>query len=414
MPRKGTTRNFTGIAPPEQPDLNSLITALEGLGSSEPSKKTSSQDKDAHPSSGYLSTPDLDSSAATRTPSTSAATPSITDVEDPDRNPQWYHLTQTKDRGLALITARRIPAGTLILSEPALIKIPLSAENDSSAIDTKVKALSKSERKQYLQLFNAKGGGGHVSQASGIYNSNCYDTKAFDDEGGSCIGAMSSRINHSCLPNITFSYVPVAQVTMAMTVGLSPVDGVNALRCGIMQFRAIKNISKGKELLSNYEKSIFAGRKLRSERLRRHYGFDCLCEACAPTSEFWERSDARRKAMEDCVRAGAAYEREWMARGDHSEDKHEEEEAHKLVAENAIAKLRKLEGLLLKEGLAYTPLANCYKSLARWTARMGQDAMPWLEKEQQVVIRCFGRDSLRARTLAALLSQKGDVATGTG
>ncbi|RMZ90238.1 hypothetical protein DV736_g2504, partial [Chaetothyriales sp. CBS 134916] len=390
MPRKDT-RHFTGIALPGQPDLDSLVTALEGLEAYRPSKKTSSQDKGSSSGSGYLSTPLLDSSAATCTPSTSAATPPVTDVEDPDRDPQWYHLTQTKDHGLALTAARRIPAGTLVLSEPALIKIPLSAENDSSAIDTEVNDLPKSERKQFLLLFNAKKGSGHVSQAWGIYNSNCYNIEAFDDEGGSCIGVMSSRINHSCLPNLTFSYIPAAQVTMAMTAGLSPVDEPNALRCGMMQFRTIKNISKGKELLSNYEKSIFVGRKARTERLRRYYGFDCECEACAPPSEFWVRSDARRKVMEDCVRAGA--------------------EANKSLAENAIAKLQKLEGLLLKEGLTYTPLANCYKSLAKWTTRIGQDAIPWLEKEQEVVMRCFGRDSLRAQTLAALLLQKADVVT---
>ncbi|RMD40949.1 hypothetical protein DV735_g4165, partial [Chaetothyriales sp. CBS 134920] len=230
-------------------------------------------------------------------------------VEDRAINRQRYQITQTNDRGIALTAARRIPAGTLILSEPALIKIPLSAEHDGSAIDTKVHALSKAERK-------------------------------------------------NCLPNLTFSYVPAAQVANMITTGavavaeLSPIDQANALKRGLMQFHAIKNISKGKELMSNYEKSIFVGRKTRIERLRRHYGFDCS------------------------------------------------------LAERAAAKLQQLEGLLLKEGLTYTPLANCYKSLAKWTSRMGQDARPWLEKEEEVVIRCFGRDSQRAQTLAVQLSQK--------
>ncbi|RMZ84348.1 hypothetical protein DV738_g565, partial [Chaetothyriales sp. CBS 135597] len=301
MPGKGINNSKSpAIAVPEQPDLESLIAALEELGASK-KKKT-----------------------------ISAATPPVTEVEDREINRrQWYHVTQTNDRGIALTAARRIPAGTLILFEPALLRIPLSAENDGTAIDSKVNALSKPERKKFMQLFNPKPGGNNndsASKASGIYNSNCYNINAFDDEGGSCVGLLSARINHSCLPNIVFSYVPAAQA--------------NALRRGMMQFHAIKNISKGKELVSNYEKSIFVGRKTRIERLRRHYGFDCSC-------------------------------------------------------------------LLLKEGLIYTPLANCYKSLAKWSSRMGQNARPWLEKEHEVVIRCFGRDSPRAQLLAAQLSQKG-------
>ena len=54
---------------------------------------------------------------------------------------------------------------------------------------------------------------------------------------------------------------------------------------------------------------------------------------------------------------------------------------------------------MIKEGPSYTPLANCCKSLARWSARMNVDPLPWMKKELAVVVRCFGGDSKRAQSL---------------
>ena len=63
--------------------------------------------------------------------------------------------------------------------------------------------------------------------------------------------------------------------------------------------------------------------------------------------------------------------------------------------------LVKLEALLLKEGLVYTPLANVYRSLAKWRQRAGNDdeVRQWKGKELEVCVRCFGEEVERCRAL---------------
>lgn len=94
------------------------------------------------------------------------------------------------------------------------------------------------------------------------------------------------------------------------------------------------------------------------------------------------------------------------------------EEAHQKrdILEIAIASLLKLEGLLIKEGLTHTPLANTYRSLAKWSARLvalkseaggtksqndtkANEVRKWKQKELEVCEMCFGRESERYKAL---------------
>jgi hypothetical protein len=77
-----------------------------------------------------------------------------------------------------------------------------------------------------------------MTQVVSIYYSNCYNVNRFlknPPNGGSAVGALASMINHSCLPNLLFSY-----------------DGMH----GRMLFYAIQNIPRWKELCKNYEKML--------------------------------------------------------------------------------------------------------------------------------------------------------------
>ena len=341
------------------------------------------------------------SSNVTRSNSVSTAASSlanlmVNDEDDPENFPDpnlpYHQVVTTEEHGTGIIAARRIPAGTLIISEPPLLVIPESLEKDPSAISDAVKTLPKYFRKNFFALFNAKPP--HIELATGIYNSNCYDIRVFaPTTGGSCVGATSSRLNHSCIPNVCFSYTLPDQLISGQLSHLNEEDLEEARSKGLIEFRAIRSISKGKELLSNYEKHIFASRKLRMQRLKQGYGFDCMCEACAPQSSFWEKSDERRKMMAELVKKGARIEKEWEARRDLD------------MCVKAKEVLVELETLLVKEGLMYTPLTNCYKSLAKWAGRVGEEVgrRQWLRKELEVVERCFGRGSERAKRLRAEL-----------
>jgi hypothetical protein len=311
-------------------------------------------------------------------------------------------VRHTPDRGQALYSTRRIRPGTLILTEGPLIALSKELEESYDAIEDAFAKLSKREKKTYLSLFDAQKS--RMSAVVSIYYSNCYSTEPFfpadstasrhttssspnpsgarsqlvTAPNGSCIGALASRINHSCIPNVSFSFIPPS----------------TAHPKGQMRFYAIKAISKGKELLSNYDKNIFEGAAKRQQKYRLHYGFDCACEACVPRTEFWARSDERRRGMKEVVGEVKVLEREWLG-------VEVDSSVGKELCRKAMAVLLRLEGLLMKEGLVAAPLANVYRSLGKWSERAGYDARQWKEKELDVSLLVFGARGVRTVALRA-------------
>ena len=133
-------------------------------------------------------------------------------ASDDETHVSCCEVRQTPDKGQALFSTRRIRPGTLILVEEPLIALSKELEESYEAIEGAFSKLNKRERKNYLTLFDAKKS--RMSAVVSIYYSNCYSTEPFatksesdrpqawaDCEGGSCIGALASRINHSCIPN---------------------------------------------------------------------------------------------------------------------------------------------------------------------------------------------------------------------
>lgn len=323
--------------------------------------------------------------------STAASTPLPSDDECPSSH---CEVRSTPDRGQALFATRRIRPGTLIFTEDPLIALSKDLEESPEAIEAAFSALSRRDKKTYLSLFDSQKS--RMSAVVSIYYSNCYSTESFVDAtttttsnssssatNGSCIGALSSRINHSCVPNVSFSFL-----------GASP-----AHPRGQVRFYAVRAVARGKELLSNYDKGIFETAARRQQKYVMHYGFRCACEACVPATEFWAKSDERRKAMRGVVAEVKALEREWM-KGGRREGGGDRD---RKVAGEAVAALRTLEGLLVKEGLVAMPLANAYRSLAKWAERGGQDAGLWKEKELEVSELVFGKRAPRSAALRAEL-----------
>jgi SET domain len=309
----------------------------------------------------------------------SYATAETSDDSDAEDLPPPFTVRHSKDRGLALFTTRRVTAGALLFSESPLISLSQTLESDYEAVEAAFAVLSKRDQKAYLALYDAQKS--RMSQVVSIYYSNCYNKDFYSDDGGSCISPLGSRINHSCLPNVCFSYIP-------------PSGGYPK---GQVRFHATRNIPAGKEILCCYEKHTFMAREQRKQRLMLDYGFKCDCEACVPKTDFWEKSDERRLSMEKLVKATKRAEKEW-------ERAHEDDalsEQNTAVCERAIESLVKLEGLLSKEGLVYTPLANAYRGLAKWAGRAGRDGevRMWLRKELKVCETCFGKDTERCVVL---------------
>jgi hypothetical protein len=339
--------------------------------------------------------PDLATSTTSSLPSSSASTNDAASLQtatssapasddEGDLDIINCEVKATSDRGQAVYATRRLRPGTLIFAEAPLVALTKELEDSSEAIEAAFAKLGKRDKKTYRSLFDAQKS--RMSAVVSIYYSNCYSTESFaslpalgseileSNRPGSCIGALSSRINHGCIPNVAFSYLlPTA-----------------ARPTGQMRFYAVRSIARGKELLSNYEKNIFDRMAERQRGFLLHYGFRCSCEACAPRTEFWARSDERRTAMREIVSGLKGFETRWMKLDDVAHEQRLE------ICRLAIVELKNLEVLLVKEGLTATPLANAYKSLAKWVERMGKGSRGWREMELKTVVTMSGKNSLRS------------------
>ncbi|OAG40213.1 hypothetical protein AYO21_05496 [Fonsecaea monophora] len=324
---------------------------------------------------------------------------------------EFLEVRSTADRGLAVFAARKIKAGTLVLVERALIALDKDEENDYGAVERAFSRLSRAEQKMYLRLFDAQKS--RMSRVVSIYYSNCYNCETFrpGGQGGSAIGALSSRINHSCVPNVQFSFDEARNE---------------------MRFYAIRDIPRGKEVCSNYDKAVFEVAAKRQRKQQMYYGFVCRCEACDPKTEFWAKSDERRRDMYDAIRAvqwcekklavaesGAVAvtvvtsDRGQAGAGNSNAAAVAAADAGSVnvVVDEALAFLTKLESLLLKESLVGVPLANTYRSMAKWADRKGDkakgtdEAVKWKIKELEACITALGGEGHRTKEIGTWLER---------
>ncbi|KAI1620870.1 hypothetical protein EDD37DRAFT_653185 [Exophiala viscosa] len=290
-------------------------------------------------------------------------------------------VTSTPDRGLAVFTTRKIKASTLILVETPLIALDKREEDDHAAIEREFSHLPRPTQKLYLKLFDAQKS--RMTRIASIYYSNCYNCDAFKSagKGGSAIGLLPSRINHNCVPNAQFCYDE---------------------RTNEMRFYAIRDIPRGKGVTSNYDKVVFESRARRQRKHQIYYGFVCRCDACEPKTEFWARSDERRQNMYEAFRTVQGCETQFVSA--HNTSDRQNTQQH--VIDEALTSLRKLEELLLKESLVGVPLANTYRSMAKWAERKYDvdQVRTWKTKEMQACITGFGHDAPRTKEIEQKLA----------
>lgn len=296
-----------------------------------------------------------------------------TDYESEVEKELLFEVQDRPGRGACLIAKRKIAIGMRILAEHPLISLAKAEEDDQDIIKREYYLLDKRTRRQYQDLFDAEKS--RMKFYASIYYSNCYNCDGYRSNGGSCIGLYASRINHSCIPNVQFSF-----------------DEENNL----MLFHATKAIAAGKEILSNYDQTIFETSKKRQRLQNLHYGFLCTCEACEPKTEFWAKSDERRLEM---IQARKDI-REAERRYDHAlKSTTEDSNSEAVNADSSIPResLITLTNLLIKEGLTGLTLANTYRSLAKWLKRIDDvtEAVTWKRKELEICINCFGSGSKR-------------------
>lgn len=192
-------------------------------------------------------------------------------------------------KGNGLFARVDIPKGTRILAESPLIVIPISTSQQftkfvaiAKSIPDKIAELDQlhcnpallDEQKPGNIILQVRGEGfdpaadPDMVKRYGVYRTNCVDmpSKKEGQEESAGLCPLYARINHSCLPNVYFSWNE---------------------RCQREVVHAGRDVAAGEEILANYlgSDATFMTRAQRDMRLRRYWGFACDCPACAEDTD---------------------------------------------------------------------------------------------------------------------------------
>lgn len=207
----------------------------------------------------------------------------------------FFEQRTTPDKGVGLFALKKIPIGTRIICEDALLKLPY---NDVALTLQAYRKLSKQKKKIYDSLppyapenldlkkeilLNI----GNVDEKTmtenvrvlAIFAANDFMLGDHEQVG---VFEKASRINHSCIPNVVFS---------------------NNRQLGCKEtVHAARDIEEGEELLANYigGKANYQRAEERQAYLKRNYGFECKCDAC---SDSMLESDTLREVCDVELRA---------------------------------------------------------------------------------------------------------------
>lgn len=360
------------------------------------------------------------------TQSSASTTPSSAIAVTRPYDPSLIEVVSTPDRGYAVFTTTRIPAGTLILAERPIIRLTATEELSVSTsvedmLAQRFSALPKSSQKSYLKLHDSEKAS--FSRVKSIYFSNCYDLGKSDTgsiHGGSAIGLLASRINHSCVPNVQFSFIDTIPSQLANIVAQGSQVNESKENDGMMLFYALRNIPAHRELLANYD-SIYMNTEERQMKQQMYYGFRCTCEACTGKTEFWAKSDERRREMSQLKAQIDRMEKRWerghgsvsvytkfTTGGQNDEslqntgDKGHISDHQRVVSvetndliSSVLSALERLATLLIKEGIMGMDLVQAYRALSKWSRRANREAEAehWSEKKRYTSTIAFGVQS---------------------
>jgi hypothetical protein len=184
--------------------------------------------------------------------------------------------------------------------------------------------------------------------------------------------------NHACHELLPFTTVLATSLIASLQMGkvyrrsatyqadsITPAFQMSSsrmtLRSNQMNFYAIRDMPRGKEVCSGYEKNVLEIATRRKQKLQMYYAFVCRYEACEGENknEFSGRSDERRAAMLNEFKLVQTCEKMFHKEIFENDDAHNQERDQ--VVEEAISALNMLEKLLLKQGLTGVVLGNIPK-----------------------------------------------------
>lgn len=308
---------------------------------------------------------------------------STSTVTPPPTASQLYELRETRDKGYALFATAFIPSGTRIICEAPLISIP---ENKIHLAWGPYCRLSNAHKAAYDKLHYFKPAHLNFEHVSRVHLLDPNDDSLDDEEieelvaehvrvmgtfaannfaatrGGLSVFETSSRLNHSCVPNVHHSYNPTLQ---KQTV------------------HAVRDVQPSEELVTTYlgGQGNYYVQPQRSEILRQSYGFTCACPSC---SDRTGDSDGRREYLANIVWGLQQFIEGSIHGGS-------------LVPSSPVVALQQAETaiyLLIEEGLLMTELMKAYRVASTQALNLNDfaKAIEYAYNEAEVERNCLGTE----------------------
>ena len=210
-----------------------------------------------------------------------------------------FRQVEIPGKGQGLVATSRLPVGTTIIEESPLITVeddlnPYSVEE----IVTKFRLLTDEQKNQVLSLHDPgptsfQGRNMPVTVADGteekvvrIFCANSITLCGHPEMNVNKSGLYKtiSRMNHSCAPNVVWSWLQKDKSR------------------SVKQVRVCSKIREGEEILASYlygNSDKFPSKGERRMRLKRTWNFICNCEVCSLTGDKLIENEKARKSIGD-------------------------------------------------------------------------------------------------------------------
>lgn len=190
-----------------------------------------------------------------------------------------YKVVEIAGKGRGVVATTDITIGTRIIAEDPILLLGaggfMSVVDIAARLMRDLKAMTPENQRIFLGLSNCYPD--ESNKFMGIFKTNALPCGPFSPVGG--IYPTVCRVSHSCRPNAFSSWHDdLKQETI----------------------HAFCDIKEGEEITIAYLPSSFmTPRDARRADLKKHFNFDCECEACSLSPENIAASDARRAKIRE-------------------------------------------------------------------------------------------------------------------